>query len=136
MGSPNLDKTDSKDNKDNDGDDDKNENEDGEPLMAATAVSATVPSPSAPLSVSRGQKRKSIADSITDISACEQDNRIKIAKINASAKTQCSTERERIKRHTHMEMELVRLQHQRDEAAAQRAHEALMFNKQIALEMA
>lgn len=135
MGSLNLDKTDSKDDKDNDSDNDENENKDGEPLMAATAVSA-VPSPSVLLSVSCGQKHKSIADSIADISAHEWDNQIKIAKINASAKTQCSTECECIKQCTHMKIELVKLQHQHDEAAAQHAHEALMFDKQIALKMA
>ena len=35
-----------------------------------------------------------------------------------------------------MAVELARLQHQHDEAAAQHAHEAVMFDKQAALELA
>lgn len=75
-------------------------------------------------------------DSIADVSACKRENHIKIAKINATTKTERSVQRERIKRETNMQLELAHLQHQCEEAAAQRAHEALMFDKQIALEMA
>ena len=110
-GSPNLDKTDEDDDDPDEADDDdedKNE-DDGEPLKASTAVSAVPPTPS-PSSAPRGQKRKSIADSIADVSARERDNRIKIAKINAAAKTQRLTEREHIKQRMHLEMEVVRLQ--------------------------
>ena len=148
MGSPNLDKTDSEDDKDDNENEDDDEDDNGENEDDGLAVNRQQQLyPLSHLLLLRhpypvGQKRKSIADSIADISAHEEENRIKIAKINAMAKTHRSTERERIKRRTHMEMELARLQHQRDEAAAQRAHEAahaqraheaLMFDKQIAL---
>ena len=77
-----------------------------------------------------------MADSIMEVSARERENHIKIAKINATAKTEHSNQRETIKRRTNMELELARMQHQRDETAAQCAHETAMFDRQAALEMA
>jgi hypothetical protein len=133
MGSPNLDATDTDD--ENDDDDDKDDDKDdaeGGTLRTPAATSAVPPASSA----SRGQKRKSIADSIAEVSAHERNNRIKIAKINATAKTDRATQRETIKRQSNMDMELARMQHQREEAAAQRAHEAAMFDRQATLEMA
>ena len=76
-----------------------------------------------------------MADSIADVSAHEQANHIKIVNINANAKNARSDQRESCKRRTQLDIELARLQHQRDEAAAQRTHEALMFDKQVALEL-
>lgn len=112
---------------DDEGDDDDNV-DDEPPRTSATISSAT--------STPHGQKQKSMADSIMEVSARERENRIKIAKINATAKTERSNQRETIKRHTNMELELARMQHQRDETAAQRAHETAMFDRQAALEMA
>ena len=108
------------------------EDADGDPLRTPAATLAVPSATSTP----RGQKRKSIADSIAEVSAHERENRIKIAKINATAKTERSSQRETIKRRTNMELELARMQHQRDEAAAQRAHEVAMFDRRAALEMA
>lgn len=130
MGSPNLDATD-KDDEDEDDEDEDDEDADGDLPMTPTATSATSMS-----STSQRQKCKSITDSITEVSARERDNRIKIAKINATAKTLRTTQWETIKRQSYMDMELARMQHQQEEAAAQRTHEAAMFDRQAALEMA
>jgi hypothetical protein len=126
MGLPNLDATDTDDEND-----DKDDAEGGT-LRTPTATSAVPPASSA----SHEQKRKSIADSIAEVSAHERNNHIKIAKINATAKTDCATQRETIKQQSNMDMELARMQHQWEEAAAQQAHEAAMFDRQAALEMA
>jgi len=75
-----------------------------------------------------------MADSISEIATAEQGNRLKIAAIHAKAKTDRSIEKERIKRKMNMEMERTRLEHHQQEANAQRAHEAAMFDHQIALE--
>jgi len=48
----------------------------------------------------RGSKRKSMADSIADVSAHEQANHIKIVNINANAKNCRSDQRESCKWHT------------------------------------
>ena len=77
-----------------------------------------------------------MADSIIEVSAHERENQIKIVKINATAKTEHSNQQESIKRRTNLELELAHMQHQQDEAAAQHAHEAAMFNRQASLEMA
>jgi hypothetical protein len=77
-----------------------------------------------------------MADSIAEVSAHKRDNRLKIAKINATAKTEHSNQRETIKWCTNMELELACMQHARDEAATQRAHEAAMFDRQAALKLA
>jgi hypothetical protein len=98
------------------------------------AAAAAVPS--VPVSATHGLKRKSIADSITDVSARERANRVQIANINATAKNARSDQWESLKRRTQLDIEQVRLQHQHDEATAQRTHEALMFDKRAALEMA
>lgn len=116
------------DGDDDDEGDDDDDIDDEPPRTSATISSAT--------STPRGQKRKSMADSIMEVSARERENRIKIAKINATAKTERSNQRETIKRRTNMELELARMQHQRDETAAQRAHETAMFDRQATLEMA
>jgi len=89
-----------------------------------------------PPSTMRGQKRKSMADQIAEVSAFERRNRIKIADIQSKAKTDRSNERERIKCRAHLEMEVNCLQHATQEAAAQRAHEVMMFDRQAALELA
>jgi hypothetical protein len=118
---------------DSDYDDDSNEEDiDGDPLRTPAAISAVPSATSTPY----GQKCKSMADSIAEISACERDNHIKIAKINASAKTEHSTQWETIKRQMNMDLELACMQHQQDEAAAQCAHEAAMFDRQATLKMA
>ena len=77
-----------------------------------------------------------MADSIVEVSACKRESHIKIARINAMAKTEHSSQWETIKWRTNVELELAHMQHQCDEAAAQHAHEAAMFNRQAAVEMA
>jgi hypothetical protein len=127
-GSPNID---GNDDEDEDGEE-SGEDADGDPLRTPVATSAVLSATSTP----RGQKRKSMADSITEVSAHERENHIKIARINATAKTERSSQWESIKRHTNMELELAQMQHQHDEAAAPRAHEAAMFDRQAALKLA
>jgi hypothetical protein len=132
-GSPHLDDEDEDEDGVGDGDgDDNDEAEDGggRLLKTPTPASSTVSL------ATRGTKRKSMADSIAEVSAHERVNRIKIANINAAAKNLRSDQRESRKRSAQMAVELARFQHQRDEAAAQRAHEAVMFDKQVALELA
>jgi hypothetical protein len=90
LGSPNLDASD-KDDEDGDADADASGNDagvDGDQFRTALAVSAVPSTPSAPC----GQKRKTIADFIAKVSARERDNRIKIARINATAKTERATQ--------------------------------------------
>jgi hypothetical protein len=81
-----------------------------------------------------GGKRKSMADSISEIATAERGNRLEIATIQAKAKTERSIKKERIKRKMNLEMERTRLEHHRQEANAQHAHEAAMFDRQLALE--
>jgi hypothetical protein len=121
---------DGNDDEDEDGEE-SGEDADGDPLRTPVATSAVPSATSTP----QGQKRKSMADSIAEVSAHERENRIKIARINAMAKTERSSQWESIKRQTNMELELGRTQHQHDEAA-QCAHEAAMFDRQAALKLA
>ena len=75
-----------------------------------------------------------MVDSISEIATAERSNCLKIASMQAKAKAHRSIEKERIKRNTNMEMERAHLEHHQQEANAQRAHEAAMFDRQIALE--
>ena len=75
-----------------------------------------------------------MADSIFEISTAEWGNRLEIARIQAKAKTDRSIEKEHIKHKMNLEMEHTRLEHHQQEANAQCAHEAAMFDRQIALE--
>jgi hypothetical protein len=75
-----------------------------------------------------------MADSISEIATAERENRLEIASIQAKAKTERSIEKEHFKHKMNMEMERARLEHHQQEANAQRAHEAAMFDRQIALE--
>jgi hypothetical protein len=96
--------------------------------------SSDIETPIPPTPEVRGGKRKSMADSISEIATAERENRLEIASIQAKAKTERSIEKERIKRKMTMEMERAHLEHRHQEANAQRAHEAAMFDRQIALE--
>lgn len=83
----------------------------------------------------RGQKRKaSIMDQITDATSALRDSQIKIAKTNAEEKTTRALKREKLKRQGQFNIELARMNHQVREAAAQRAHEVFMMDRQIQLE--
>ena len=75
-----------------------------------------------------------MADSISEIAIAERGNRLEIAMIQAKAKTERSIEKERIKRKMNVEMERTRLEHHQQEANAQRANAAAMFDRQIAHE--
>jgi hypothetical protein len=74
-----------------------------------------------------------MADSISEIATAEQGNHLKIVSIHAKAKTDRSIKKERIKHKMNMEMECTLLEHHQQEANAQRAHKAAMFDCQIAL---
>jgi hypothetical protein len=126
MGLLNLDTTNKDDENNEDEDDDGDDNAEGDPLRTPAATSAVLPA----FSASHGQKCKAIADSITEVSASERDNHIKISKINTTAKTDHATQWESIKWQSYMDMKLPCMQHQQEETAAQRAHEATMFNRQ------
>jgi hypothetical protein len=83
----------------------------------------------------RGQKRKAgMMDQITDATSALRNSQIKIAKTNAVEKTTRALEREKLKRQGQLNIELARMNHQADEAAAQRAHEIFMMDRQIQLE--
>ena len=83
----------------------------------------------------RGQKRKAgMMDQIADATSALRDSQIKIAKANAEEKTTRALEREKLKRQGQLNIELARMNHQAGEAAAQRAHEIFMMDRQIQLE--
>jgi hypothetical protein len=83
----------------------------------------------------RSQKRKaSMMDQITDATSALRDGQIKIAKTNTEEKTTRTLEREKLKRQGQLNIELARMNHQAKEAAAQRAHEIFMMDRQIQLE--
>ncbi|KAI5999228.1 hypothetical protein EDD15DRAFT_2363296 [Pisolithus albus] len=79
------------------------------------------------------KKRKTPQDLIKEVAHAEREVRVSMNEINAREKTA----RERIKRKvahdTAVELETMRLRVQREEAAAQRAHELAMMDKQIQL---
>jgi hypothetical protein len=83
----------------------------------------------------RGQKRKAgMMDQIADATSALRESQIKIAKTNAEEKTTRALEREKLKRQGQLNIELARMNHQAGEAAAQRAHEIFMMDRQIQLE--
>ena len=85
----------------------------------------------------RGTKRKaSMMEQIAEVTKSERQNRFKIATVNADAKTLRAIEKEKIKRRAVLELDATRLQHHAQEAAANRAHEVYMMDRQIALETA
>ncbi|KAG6835294.1 hypothetical protein H0H93_003021 [Arthromyces matolae] len=84
--------------------------------------------------VGTGHKRKAIQDLVTDVSTASRDAQIKIARIKYEQKSQGHAEREKIKRQSAFEMERLRLEHQRREGEAQRAHELAMLERQLELE--
>ena len=101
MGSPNLDTT----NKDDDDNDDDDDDAEGDPLRTLTATLAVPPASSA----SHEQKCKWIIDSITEVSAHERDNCIKIAKINDMAKADHATQWETLKLQSYMDIEFAHM---------------------------
>jgi hypothetical protein len=78
----------------------------------------------------KGQKRKSISDMVRDEGELMRVTRVKIAEVQAKEKTA----REKVKRQAFAEVELQRLQFQREEGEKQRAHEVMMMERQIELE--
>jgi hypothetical protein len=83
----------------------------------------------------RGQKCKaSMMDQITDATSTIHNSQIKIAKTNTEEKTTRALEREKLKRQGQLNIELAQMNHQVGEAAAQRAHEIFMMDRQIQLE--
>ncbi len=81
------------------------------------------------------QKRKSIQDQIKDIAEQEQQNRVKIAKINAKEKTVRAKARVAEKGQMALHLKQVRMQFQHDKAEHHRVHELAMIDRQIQLEL-
>jgi len=82
-----------------------------------------------------GQKCKAgMMDQIADATSALRDSQIKIAKANAEEKTTRALECEKLKRQGQLNIELAQMNHQVGEAAAQRAHEIFMMDRQIQLE--
>jgi len=77
---------------------------------------------------------QTLSETISEITTTEWGNCLKIVSIHAKAKTNHSIKKERIKHKMNMEMECTLLEHHQQEANAQHAHEAAMFDHQIALE--
>ena len=75
-------------------------------------------------------------DQIAEVTKSECQNHFKIATVNANAKTLHAIEKEKIERCAVLELEVTRLQHNAQDAAANRAHEVYMMDRQIALEAA
>jgi hypothetical protein len=100
----------------------------------STPSPAKVAVPSGSQAPPRGQKRKSIADTLAETVAAKRKARAQLYTMAAREKTQRAAERERIKRSSTEKIELARLDHQRTEASAQRMHEERMLDKQIELE--
>lgn len=63
-------------------------------------------------------------------------SRFQIEEMRAREKTRRDTAKREHKRQSTLEVEQARLQFQREEAAAQRAHELMMLERQIHLEQA
>lgn len=80
-----------------------------------------------PSTAQRG--KKSIADSLNEISAAERAARLKITKINATEKTNC----ESLKRKAAVEVERLRIEFEREEGARKREHEMQMMRARIEL---
>ena len=78
----------------------------------------------------RGQKRKSIADLFADTAAADRQSRMDLFKKSAKEKARRLSTRE----NTKLQIERVRLDHQAQQAEAQRAHEMKMIERQIELE--
>ena len=75
-------------------------------------------------------------DQIAKVTKSERQNHFKIATVNTDAKTLRAIEKEKIKHHTVLELEVTRLQHNAQKAAANCTHEVYMMDRQIALEAA
>jgi hypothetical protein len=78
--------------------------------------------------------KASMMDQIAEVTKSERQNHFKIATINTDAKTLRAIEKEKIKRCAVLELEVTRLQHNAQEAAANCAHKVYMMDRQIALE--
>lgn len=80
------------------------------------------------------KKRKSLADTASNIAEQERVNRRKISDDLAREKTRRSTTREQIKHDAHVNVEIARMNHDKNEAEARRAHDLVMMDKQMELE--
>lgn len=91
-------------------------------------------SPEAPASKPVNKKRKSLADTASDIAGHERINRRRITEDLAKEKTRRSTAREHIKREAHFNIEMARMEHATNDANARRAHELVMMDRTMELE--
>ena len=71
---------------------------------------------------------------MADIAAAERRTRVKIALSALKEKTTWATEREQIKRKSIVAVEHAHIAHDHNEGALRRAHEILIFDKQLELE--
>ncbi|KAF8064138.1 hypothetical protein FPV67DRAFT_1451371 [Lyophyllum atratum] len=103
-------------------------------LDIKTPVTPSQPLKAANAGKSTGQKRKGIHDMVTNLTSASRDTAVKIARIKYEEKTRGSMHKEKIKRKSELELELARLEHQRLQGEAQRAHELPMLDRQLQLE--
>ncbi|KAH7913600.1 hypothetical protein BJ138DRAFT_1220151 [Hygrophoropsis aurantiaca] len=111
------------------GGDDKAFDSDHESEPISLPSSPRIPSATkaTPKPVQRG--RKSIADSLQEITAAERETRISVAKANAKEKTA----REGLKRKALVEVERLRIEFQREEGERKRRHEFQMMQARLEL---
>lgn len=91
-------------------------------------------SPEAPIAPPASKKRKSLADTASEIAGQERTNRRRISEDIAKEKTRRATAREHIKREAHVSIEMARLAHSTNDANARRAHELAMMDRTLELE--
>jgi hypothetical protein len=121
-----IDQTDGKDDGDENPDSNAGDSSDSD-LLKLPKIETMTPM--------RGQKRKAtMMDQIANATSALRDSQIKIAKTNTEEKTTRALEREKLKHQGQLNIELARMHHQAGEAAAQRAHEIFMMDRQIQLE--
>lgn len=109
------------------------------PLQEVIAkVEAVTPAPlsvkAEPSAARAGQKRKSMADAIHETATADRNARIKMMEVKEKEKTARAETKETIKSRTLMTLEGQRMQHQREQAALDRAHALAVLDKQIELE--
>jgi hypothetical protein len=118
-GSPELDKA---------GENDDNSSDISKSPSPTPSAKATKPGPASTT------KKCKFKDGVADIAADERRTRAKIALSALKEKTTRATEREQIKCKSIVAVEHARIAHDRNEGALRRAHEILMFDKQLELE--
>ncbi|KAJ7310673.1 hypothetical protein DFH08DRAFT_1046436 [Mycena albidolilacea] len=107
------------------------DSDDDSDVPATPAVKVKTEKRPTPLSSVRGLKRKSIHDRIQDLTTQNHTKQIKIAEVREHEKTV----RARAKYEAKSNLEMARLAHQEREGERQRAHDMLMLERQMQLEV-